>query len=150
MGTADQIMTDLKEAMRARDQVRVSCLRMARAEALKRSKAAAGQAELDEDAWIGLLSSLIKQRRESAEAFRKGDRAERAEHEEREASILQSYLPTPFTEDELRELVVEAIQTTGAATPRDMGKVMGKLRPVVRGRADGKALATLVRSLLAN
>ena len=148
MRISDRIMADLKEALRARESVRVSCLRMARAEALKRSKAEGGNADLDDDDWIGILSSLIKQRKESAAAYRSGDRIDRAELEEAEAAILQGYLPAPFSTAEIEALARQAIEELGASSPRDMGKVMGRLRSEVRGRADGKTVAGIVRSLL--
>ena len=96
-----------------------------------------------------MLTREVKTRRESVEAFRKGGREDLAAKEEAEIAILQDYLPQALTEDELRALVDEGIAATGAASARDLGKVMGWLSPKIRGRADGKVASGLVAPALA-
>jgi uncharacterized protein YqeY len=108
-----------------------------------------GKALTDED-YIDILGKQVKQRRESIEAFRAGDREAMAVNEEAEAAILAEFLPEPLSGGELEGLVRAAIAETGATSPADLGKVMGKVVPQTKGRADGKAVSDLVRRLLAS
>jgi uncharacterized protein YqeY len=104
---------------------------------------------LSEDDVLAVLTREVKTRRESIEAFRSGGREDLAAKEEAEIAILQGYLPDALTEAELRALVAEAIAATGAASARDLGKVMGWLSPRTRGRADGKVVSGMVAAALA-
>jgi uncharacterized protein YqeY len=104
---------------------------------------------LSDDEVLGILTREVKTRRESVEAFRKGGREDLAAKEEAEIAILQEYLPQALTEDELRVLVAQGIVETGAASARDLGKVMGWLSPRTRGRADGKVVSGMVAQALA-
>jgi hypothetical protein len=104
---------------------------------------------LTEDELLGVLAREVKTRRESVEAFRGGHREDLATKEEAEIAIIAGYLPEALGEDEIRALVGEAITATGAASPRDMGKVMGWLAPRTRGRADGKRVSEVVAQALA-
>lgn len=97
---------------------------------------------------MAVLQKQAKMRRESIEAFRKGGREELAAKEAAELGVLESYLPQQMGQDEIRELARQAISETGAAGPRDQGKVMQRLMPAVRGRADGKAVAEVVGAML--
>ncbi len=99
---------------------------------------------------LGVIVREVKTRRESVDAFRKGGREDLASKEEAEIAILQDYLPQALTEDELKALVEEGIAATGAASARDLGKVMGWLSPRIRGRADGKLTSGLVARALAS
>jgi len=117
-------------------------------------KAAIGNAEIakkktlvDEDI-ISLLQTAVKQRKDSAEQFGAGNRPELAEKEKAEIKILEAYLPAQLGEQEVRELVAKAVADTGAAGAKDIGKVMGKLMPLVKGRADGGLVNRLVREIL--
>lgn len=105
---------------------------------------------LTEDELLAVLSREVKTRRESVEAFRAGGREDLATKEEAEIAILSEYLPQALTVDEIGDLVREAIAATGAASARDMGKVMGWLAPRTRGRADGKHVSELVVQALAS
>lgn len=138
----------MRDAMRARDQRRVSTLRMAMAAAHNR-QIELGR-ELTDDEVIEVLGRQLKQRRESIEQFRAGGREELAAAEEAEAAILAEFLPEQLSPDELRDLVRAAVAETGASGPADMGRVMGALMPKVRGRADGKAVSEEVRRQLAS
>jgi uncharacterized protein len=106
------------------------------------------RAELTDDDVIGVLSKQAKQRRESAEEFRKGGRPELAAKEEAEAAIIVEYLPQQMSEAEIRSLVADAIAATGASLPKDMGKVMGWLSPRTKGRAEGRQVSEIVREAL--
>ena len=133
--------------MRSGDTLRRDVLRMAQSAAYNVEKREGR--ELSDDEVVGVLTREVKTRRESVEAFRKGGREELAQKEEAEIAILQTFLPQSLTTAELEVLVDEAIAATGAATPRDLGKVMGWLSPRTRGRADGKQVSGLVAAALA-
>lgn len=147
MTLQDRIESAMRDGMRARDERRTQTLRMAMAAAHNR-QIELGHALTDED-YVEVLGKQLKQRRESAEAFRAGGREEMAAIEEAEAAILTEFLPEPLSEVELERLVREAIAETGAAVPADLGRVMGRVVPQTRGRADGKAVSDMVRRLLA-
>ena len=136
----------MRDSMRARDERRTQTLRMAMSAAHNR-EIELGKSLTDED-YVDILGKQVKQRRESIEAFRSGGREAMADNEEAEAAILSEFLPEPLSSDELESLVRDAIAETGAASPADLGKVMGKVVPQTKGRADGKAVSDLVRSLL--
>lgn len=133
--------------MRSGDALRRDVLRMAQNAIYSIEKA--GQKQLTDDEVIGVLAREVKTRRESIEAFRAGGREDLAAKEEAEIAILQGFLPQQLSEAELSSLVAEAVATTGATSPRDLGKVMGWLSPRTRGRADGKRLSELVTAALA-
>jgi len=146
MTLQDRIETAMRDSMRARDERRTQTLRMAMSAAHNR-QIELGKALTDED-YIDILGKQLKQRRESIEAFRAGGREAMAANEEAEAEILAEFLPEPLTAGELESLVRAAISETGASSPADLGKVMGTVVPLTKGRADGKALSDLVRRLL--
>jgi uncharacterized protein YqeY len=133
--------------MRSGDALRRDVLRMAQSAIYNVEKAK--RTTLSEDDVLAVLTREVKTRRESIEAFRSGGREDLAAKEEAEIAILQGYLPDALTEDELRALVAEAIAATGAASARDLGKVMGWLSPRTRGRADGKVVSGMVAAALA-
>lgn len=142
----DTIAGDLTAAMKARDQVRVSTLRMLLA-AMKNLQVERMH-ELDDDEVLEVAAREAKRRRESIDAFRSAGRDELAAKEEAELKILEGYLPAALTEAELAGLVDEAIAETGATAPNQMGAVMKALMPKVRGRADGAALSAMVKARL--
>jgi uncharacterized protein len=142
----DDISQDTKEAMRARDKPRVEALRMLSA-AVKNGEIEKGE-PLTEDEEITILRRQLKQREESAGAFRKAGREEQARNEEAEADIVRRYLPAPLSDEELERVVEEAIRESGAASMRDMGAVMGRASEISGGRADGKRLSALARKRL--
>jgi len=142
-----QIQNDLKNALRARNELEVSALRMLLAALINKEKER-GLEITDEEAQNILLAE-VKKRKEAAEAFTKGGRGEMAEKERKEMVILQQYLPEQLAEEEVRKLVKEAVEQTGAKIPQDMGKVMAVLMPRVRGKADGALVSALVKEFLA-
>jgi uncharacterized protein YqeY len=141
----ERIETDLREARLARDGERVAALGMLLS-ALKDAEKSAGA--LDEQAAVQVLTRERKRRVEAAESFREGGREDDAAKEEREAAMIDAYLPEQLDDDELAALVAAAIAETGASTPKDLGAVMKVLQPRVAGRADGKVVAGAVRSAL--
>jgi uncharacterized protein YqeY len=146
----DRLRTDLTAAMKARDEVRSSTLRMVLTAITNAEVAGKEARELTDDDIIGVLSSEAKKRREAATAFTDGGRAEMAAKEAAEAEVIAEYLPAQLTEQEIADLVTSAIAQTGAAAEgmKAMGKVMGMIQPQVRGRADGGAVAAEVRRQL--
>ena len=146
MSTLERIQADTKEAMRARDRCRTAALRMLSA-ALKNGEIEAGR-PLDEDEEQVLLRRQLKQREESAEAFRKAGREERADKEATEAEVVRGYLPAPLTSEELAGVVDAAIRETGATSMKEMGAVMGRAKALAEGRAEGRELSALVRNRL--
>jgi uncharacterized protein YqeY len=146
MTLQERIESAMRDAMRARDERRTSTLRLAMA-AAHNKQIELGRPLSDEDT-LDVLSRQVKQRRESIELFRAGGREESAQAEEAEAAILAEFLPQPLSTDELERLVREAIAETGASSPADLGRVMGRVVPQTKGRADGKAVSDLVRRQL--
>ncbi|MDX6323891.1 MAG: uncharacterized protein QOK15_245 [Nocardioidaceae bacterium] len=147
----DRLRADLTAAMKSRDEVRSATLRMVLT-AVTNAEVAGKQArELTDDDILGVLTSEGKRRREAAEAFEGAGRVDSAARERAEASVIAEYLPAQLAADELKLLVTQAIDETGAAQDgmRGMGKVMGALQPRVRGRAEGSAVAAEVRRQLA-
>ena len=132
--------------MRSGDALRRDVLRMVANAAYGLEKKQ--RRPLTDDEFLGVLTREVKTRRESVEAYRAGGREELAAKEEAEIAILAGYLPQALSRADLEALVAEAIAATGAATPRDLGKVMGWLAPRTRGRADGKVVSGLVAAAL--
>jgi uncharacterized protein YqeY len=143
----DRLDSEIKTAMRSNDAMRRDALRMVLAAVQRAEKE--GKHLLSDEEMLGVLSREVKVRRESVEAFRGGGREDLAKEEEAAIAVISEFLPQPLTEAEIRALVEEAIAESGAASPRDMGKVMAIVSPKVRGRADGKAVSQLVTQLLA-
>jgi uncharacterized protein YqeY len=146
MTLKDKLEQDLKAALKSRDAETLGTVRLVLA-AVKNEELAKRK-ELGDAEVIGVLSSLAKQRGESIEAFEKAGRDELAAKEKGELAVLKRYLPEALSSDELERLVEEAIAESGAASPKDMGKVMKILAPKTKGRADGKAVSELVKEKL--
>ena len=138
----DQLRNDLKDATRQRDQVRMDTIRMALT-AFRNEEVARSRQALSEQDRFALLDKQIKQRHEAAELFRKGNRPELAEKEEREAQILAAYLPARLTDDEIRAVVERLIVDQG----KDFRKVMPLASKETKGRADGKRVSEIVREM---
>ncbi|HSK55802.1 MAG TPA: GatB/YqeY domain-containing protein [Jiangellales bacterium] len=144
----DRLRADLTEAMRARDELRTGTIRMALT-ALTTAEVAGDTArELTDAEELGVITRESKKRREAADAFRQGGRADRAEREDAEAGVLASYLPPQLDDAELARLVDAAVAEAGAASPRDMGRVMKLITPRVAGQAEGRRVADAVKARL--
>ncbi len=146
MSIRDDISRDTKEAMKSRERPRIEALRMLSA-ALKNAEIEKGE-PLIEDEEMAILRRQLKQREESADAFHKAGREEQANAEETEADIIRGYLPAPLSDEEMIQLVDEAIEEVGATSMRDMGAVMGQASARAENRADGRRLSTLARERL--
>ena len=146
MSVVEKIQQDMKTAMKERDRARLGALRMLSA-ALKNGEIEAGRPLTEEEEHV-VLRRQLKQREESAEAFRRAGREERAASESAEAEIVREYLPEPLSPGELQEIVDRAMRDTGASGMKDMGIVMGRAMTLAEGRAEGRELAALVRDRL--
>jgi uncharacterized protein len=148
MALKNQIQAELMAAMKAKDDLKVGALRMLKAAVLKFEVSGERKEATDGDI-LAIVNKEIKQRQDSAEQFRKGNRPEMAEKEEKEMQILKAYMPPQLGEDEVLKLAEEAIAQTGASKKNEMGKVMGVLMPKLKGMADGTVVNKIVSSLLA-
>jgi len=147
MPLIDQVQQDMVAAMKSRDEARLSALRMIKA-ALMKMKVDSPK-PLDEAAEMQVLKSLIKQRIEAAEMFRKGGRAEQAEKEEAEQKLIESYLPAGASDQEMETAIAEALAETGVTSLKQMGVVMKAAQAKLKGKTvDGKTLSDKVRSRL--
>ena len=147
MSLTDRLQSDIKSAMRGGDGPRRDTLRMVLAAAQNAEKDKGAALTPEEE--LAVLTREVKQRRESIDAFEKAGRDDLAAGEFAEVEILMPYLPEQLGDDELRALVVAAIARTSATSARDMGKVMGALMPDVKGKADGRAVSSMVAQELA-
>ncbi len=138
----DRIKDDIKSAMKAREMENLSTLRMLHS-SLK-NKAIDQQQELSDEDVIAVLTKEAKKRRQSAEAFDEGDRPELAQKERDELALLQTYLPEPFSDEEVSDIIDEVIEDTGASSRREMGKVMGAVIPQIKGRYDASKIKDIV------
>jgi uncharacterized protein YqeY len=146
VGLRDDINRDMIAAMKSGDKERLSTLRMLLS-AIKYKEVDAKH-QLNDEEVVSVLSTLVKQRQDSIDQFRKGGREDLVEKETREAEVLKGYLPPQLSEDEVRDIVRKAAEETGAAGPRDMGKLMKAVMPQVKGKADGKLVNDIVKEVL--
>ena len=144
---AERIDSEMKDAARAKQAQRLNTLRMLKS-AMKYREIEKGKA-LDDADIVGVVGTLIKQRRDSAAQYTAGGRPELAANENAEIAILEAFLPRQMTDDELAALVQEAIAAAGAKGPKDMGGVMKALMPKVQGKAEGKRVSDAVKAALA-
>ena len=147
MSRIETIEDELKEAMKARDADRRDALRLI-LNALRSSEKEL-QRPLSEDEELQVLRRERKRRLEAAEAFRTGGREEQAQSEERELEVLEEFMPEPLTEEEIEEIVDDAIAEVGATSMADLGRVMADVMPQIAGRADGSTVSQIVREKLA-
>ena len=149
MGLKDSLKHDLTEAMRARDELLLSTIRLCLSAITNEEVSGKEARVLTEAEVIQVLSREAKKRRESAQAFADADRPDRAERENAEGEVIARYLPTPLSESELASLIADAMKESGASGPAGMGLVMKILSPKIAGRADGAAVSSAVRAALA-
>ena len=146
MSLLQRLDEDLKTALRESDKLKLSAIRLVKAE-VKNRQIERGR-DLSDEEILSVISMLAKQRRESIEQFSKGGRNDLADQERRELAILQVYMPQQLSPEELDSLILQAIQESAARDEKDMGKVMKVLMPRVRGVSDGKAVNNRVKELL--
>lgn len=146
MSLKDLLMDDLKVAMREKDTIRKSVVTMLRA-AVKQIEVDQ-RIELDDEAIIDIIAKQIKQKNNAIVEFRNGERQDLVDLTEKEIEILMTYLPEQLSEEEVYQLVADAIHSTGATSMKDMGKVMGIVTNATKGKADGKLISELVKKAL--
>ncbi|MFY0565520.1 GatB/YqeY domain-containing protein [Archangium lansingense] len=144
----ERIDADLKDAMRSKNELNTSVLRMLKSAIKYKEVEPGATGPLDEASILQVIGTLIKQRRDSIEQFKSGGRPDLAEKEEQEISVLQNYLPKQLTPDELRAEVQAAITQAGAKSAKDMGAVMKVVTPKLQGRAEGRAISEEVKNQL--
>ena len=149
MTLEQQIQEDIKAAMKAKDAVTLAATRAVKGEILLFKTAEGGSGEVTDTDVVKMVQKLVKQRKEAAEQFTAAGRQELADNELAEAAALEKYLPKQLSEAEVEEVLKGIIAEVGAASPRDMGKVMGVATKRLAGQAEGRLISTLVKKLLA-
>ena len=140
----ERMDADLKDAMRAKDELKLNTIRAIKS-AVKYKEVEAANKVLDEPAIIAVITTQVKQRRDAAAEYKKADRADLAEKEEKEIAILQLYLPTQLTAEQLTAEIAKAITEAGAKSVKDLGAVMKIVTPRLKGQAEGKAISDEVK-----
>lgn len=149
MALFEQVSNDIKEAMKARDKVRLETLRNIKKVFLEAKTAPGANDTLDDADALKLLQKLAKQGHESADTYTQQNRADLAEEEMAQVRVIEEYLPKPLSEEEIEAQVKDIIAQTGAQGMKDMGKVMGMASKQMAGKADGRVISTIVKRLLA-
>jgi uncharacterized protein YqeY len=150
MSLKQQIDTDIKNAMKAKNKEELQTLRSIKSMILLAESEKGATENLSEDAEMKLLMKAAKQRKESAETYKENGRDELAQSELFELDVIERYLPKQMSEQELRSKLEDIINTVGASGPQDMGKVMGVATKELAGKADGKMISQLVKQILAS
>ena len=148
MSLEQQIMTEMKDAMKAKDEGLLRALRAIKAEIIKAKTEPGAGGEIDEATEQKFLQKMMKQRRDSLEIFEKQGRADLAVKEKEEMAVIEKFLPKQLDATELKGIIEKIIADTGASSPADMGKVMGVASKQLAGLADGKTISNLVKELL--
>ena len=148
MPLEQQIMEEMKTAMKAKNEGVLRSLRAIKAEIIKAKTDPGAGGEIDEATEQKFLQKMMKQRRDSLEIFEKQGRADLAEKEKEEMAVIEKFLPKQMTEAEIKDEIVKIISETGAASAADMGKVMGVASKQLAGKADGKTISAIVKELL--
>lgn len=148
MTLEQKVMTELKAAMLAKNEVALRSLRAIKSAILNAKTAEGFSGEIKEEEEIKLLQKLVKQRKDSLEIYETQNRPELAAKEKEEIEVIETFLPAQMGEEELKNIISKIIADTGATSPADMGKVMGAANKQLAGKADGKTIATIVKSLL--
>ncbi|HEU0227959.1 MAG TPA: GatB/YqeY domain-containing protein [Arachidicoccus soli] len=148
MSLEEQIMTRLKDAMKAKDEDSLRGLRAIKAEIIKVKTEPGAGGQISEEGELKMLQKLVKQRKDSLEIYEKQNREDLAQKERSELAIIEQFLPKQMSEDELRTALQAIVSETGASSAADMGKVMGRATKAFAGKADGKMVANIVKELL--
>ncbi|MEO2099719.1 MAG: GatB/YqeY domain-containing protein [Flavobacteriaceae bacterium] len=150
MGILSNLTEEIKNAMRAKDSLKLESLRAIKSAVLLAQTATGGGGELSEEESIKLLQRLVKQRKDSASIFKEQGRPDLAEPEESQAEVIASFLPEQLSKEEVEKVVAQIINQTGAEGMKDMGKVMGMASKQLGGKAEGKLIAELVKQKLSS
>ena len=149
MDLFEQINNDIKAAMLAHETVKLAALRGVKKEFLEAKTSKNANGELSDETAVKILQKMVKQRKESAAIFTEQNRADLAENELAEAGFIEAYLPKQLSPEEIEAEVKKIMEQTGAASMKDMGKVMGAASKALAGKADGKVISNIVKKLLA-
>ena len=150
MGILSNLTEEIKNAMRAKDSLKLEALRAIKSAVIIEQTASGGGGDLSEEQEIKLVQKLIKQRKDSATIFRDQNRVDLAEPEEEQAEVISAFLPEQLSEDKVAAIIQEIILQTGAEGMKDMGKVMGIASKKMAGKADGKTISTIVKQKLSS
>lgn len=148
MSIKERLRAELTEAIRSRDEITSSTIRMVLTAITNEEVAGKEARVLSDDEVITVLSREAKKRREAADAFEMAGRPDKAALEKSEGEVIVKYLPAQLSLDEIKKIIADAIASTGAIGPADMGKVMGAVKPLIAGKADGSVVSTLVKEAL--
>lgn len=148
MSLEQRLLDDLKQAMKEKNELETGVLRMLKNELMKEKTRKGGQKKLNDDTVVKLVSTYAKQLEEAKDQFARGGRDDLAEHHAQELEVVRRYLPEQADEDEIREVIAQAIEDTGAEDISEMGKVMGVVMKELENRADGKLVSKMVREKL--
>ncbi len=148
MGFEEQIMEEMKAAMKAKDEAGLRGIRAIKAEIIKAKTEPGANGVLTEEVTQKMLLKMVKQRRDSLEIFKQQNREDLAQKELEELAVIEKFLPKQFTEEELKEAIKAIISQVGASSVADLGKVMGVASKQLAGKADGKAISAVVKELL--
>jgi uncharacterized protein YqeY len=148
MSLESQVMSEMKDAMKAKDEATLRGLRAIKAEIIKAKTEPGANGEIAADVEIKMLQKMVKQRKDALEIYQKQNRPDLAKKEQEEISLIERFLPQQMSETELKEALNKIIMETGASSPADMGKVMGAATKALAGKADGKAISAAVKELL--
>lgn len=148
MNLFETIDKEIKSAMLAKDKVRLETLRSIKTAFMENTKAKGGEQTISEEQVTAILQRMVKQRKDSADIFAEQNRSELAANELAEVEVLQEFLPSPYTQEELEKAIGEIIVKTGSSSLKDMGKVMGAATKHLGGRAEGRLIADTVKKLL--
>lgn len=149
MSLEAKVMEQMKDAMKSKNEAALRSLRAIKAEIIKAKVEPGANGEISADAEIKMLQKMVKQRKDSLEIFTQQNRAELAQKEAEEIAVIEQFLPKQLSKTELKEELSKIIAETGASSPADMGKVMGVASKKLAGLAEGKAISTAVKDLLA-
>jgi len=149
MNLEEKIMSEMKEAMKAKDEAALRSLRGIKAEIIKAKTEPGAGGAINEEKETALLRRMVKQRRDSLDIYKQQNRPDLAQKEQEELDVIEKFLPAQMTDEDLKALIKVIIQQTGASSPGDMGKVMGVATKQLAGKAEGKAISAAVKELLA-
>jgi uncharacterized protein len=148
MNLEQQIMEQMKDAMKSKNEARLRSLRAIKAEIIKAKTEPGAGGEISADKELAFLQKMVKQRKDALEIYKTQNRPELAAKEQEEIDVIEKFLPAQMSDEELKKELAAIITETGAASPADMGKVMGVATKKLAGRADGKAISAAVKELL--
>ena len=149
MGLEQQVMAEMKEAMKSKNEAALRGLRAIKAEIIKAKTEPGAGGEISGETEVRMLQKMVKQRKDALEIYQQQNRADLAQKEQEEISLIEKFLPAQLSGEDLKKELLVIIAETGASSPADMGKVMGAATKKLAGRADGKAISAAVKELLA-